>query len=205
MYTMNAREYNNNVMNGAFKKVYPEIARQILARTGVTRGKCIDLGGGPGMLGIWLAKLSDLEVTVYDLMPECVELVEGNSKANNVEGRISAQQGKAEQMDFEDNSADLIVSRGSVFFWEDKEQGLSEVYRVLKPGGWGYIGGGFGNKKILDEVLTLRANDTKWLEQRKKRIGQKSIGKFKNLLAKLHIDGTVEHSDIGTWIIFRKQ
>ena len=39
---------------------------------------------------------------------------------------------------------DLVVSRGSIFFWKDKVQGLREVYRILRPGGAAMIGGGLG-------------------------------------------------------------
>ena len=50
MFTMNARNYNEQTMKGLFRKVYPLIAGQMIARTGIRRGVCIDLGGGPGML-----------------------------------------------------------------------------------------------------------------------------------------------------------
>ena len=58
---MNVRQYNEQTMKGLFRKVYPLIAGQMIARTGIRRGVCIDLGGGPGMLGICLAKASDLQ------------------------------------------------------------------------------------------------------------------------------------------------
>ncbi|NTV46024.1 MAG: class I SAM-dependent methyltransferase, partial [Chlorobiales bacterium] len=135
MYTMNAVEFNDKIMKGHFKKIYPVIAEQIVARTGITSGKCIDLGGGPGMLGISLAKITNLNVTIYDLMPECVELADQNSMDNGVQDKVFALQGKAEEMPFDDNAIDLVVSRGSIFFWDDQEKGLSEVWRVLRPGG----------------------------------------------------------------------
>jgi SAM-dependent methyltransferase len=44
-----------------------------------------------------------------------------------------------------DASVDLVVSRGSVFFWDDPAQGIREAHRVLRPGGWAMIGGGLGS------------------------------------------------------------
>lgn len=201
---MDAQKYNDKIMNGAFKKIYPEIARQIIDRTQITDGLCLDLGGGPGMLGVWLAKLTNLKVIVYDLMSECVGLVEANALLNDVSEKVTARQGRAEQLNFSDNSVDLIASRGSIFFWEDQEKAISEIYRVLKPGGWAYVGGGFGTKELLNEVMDLRANDKDWTERRKKRVGKNSVVKFREILKKLQIDGTVESSDVGNWIIFRK-
>ncbi len=201
---MNAREYNDKVMNGDFKKIYPEIAWQIVNYTNVKDGICVDLGGGPGMLGVWLAKFTNLHVIVYDLMKECVDLVLENSKRHKVAEQVSARQGMAENINLPDASVDLVASRGSVFFWEDQEKGISEVYRILKPGGWAYIGGGFGTKKLLDEIMELKANDIKWLENKKKRTGKKSVKKFEELLEKLDVKGTVENTEVGTWMIFQK-
>jgi SAM-dependent methyltransferase len=62
-------------------------------------------------------------------------------------------------MPFPDNSVDLVVSRGSIFFWNDPVQGLKEVYRVLRPGGKAYIGGGAGSgypAAAVDKLIQQR-------------------------------------------------
>jgi len=204
MYTFNAAEYNEKVMKGHFKKIYPVIARQILERTGITSGRCIDLGGGPGMLAVELAKASALDVTVCDVTFECVALAKENSREHGVHERISAVQGTAEKLPFNDNSIDLVVSRGSIFFWEDQQKGLSEAYRVLRPGGWAYIGGGFGTAELLQEIMAEKADDPKWDAQRKERLAKNPPGHFEAMLLKLGIEGIVERGEAGMWIIFRK-
>ncbi len=40
--------------------IYPVIANQILERTGITRGACLDVGSGPAPLAIALAWISNL-------------------------------------------------------------------------------------------------------------------------------------------------
>ncbi len=203
-YTFNAAEFNEKVMKGQFKKIYPVIARQILERTGITSGHCIDLGGGPGMLAVELAKASALDVTVCDVTLECVALAKENSREHGVDERVSAVQGAAEKLPFDDNSVDLVVSRGSIFFWEDQQQGISEVYRVLRPGGWGYIGGGFGTAELLQEILAEKANDLRWDKERKERLAKNPPGHFEAMLQKLGIEGIVERGEAGLWIIFKK-
>lgn len=204
MYTMDAVEFNEKIMKGDFRKIYPEIARQVVNRTGVITGRCIDLGGGPGMLGISIAKITLLRVTVLDLMPECVELVGQNSHEEGYSHRVDAVQGVAEDLPFADSSIDLVVSRGSIFFWEDQQQGLAEVYRVLRPGGWAFIGGGFGTLELLREIEQLRADDPEWSRKRKERMKKNPPEHYRMLLERLGINGTVEHEEAGTWIIFRK-
>jgi hypothetical protein len=41
----------DRIARGVFAPVYPVIAGQIIARTGVTRGVCLDIGCGGGYLG----------------------------------------------------------------------------------------------------------------------------------------------------------
>ncbi len=203
-YTFNAAEFNEKVMKGHFKKIYPVIARQILERTGITSGRCIDLGGGPGMLAVELAKASTLDVMVCDVTAECVALAKENSQEHGVHERVSAVQGSAEKLPFDDNSVDLVVSRGSIFFWENQQQGISEVYRVLRPGGWGYIGGGFGTAELLQEIMAEKADDPTWDAQRKERLAKNPPGHFEAMLLNLGIDGIVERGEAGMWIIFKK-
>lgn len=39
------------------------------------------------------------------------------------------------ELPFKEGFTDLIISRGSMFFWEDKKQCFREIYHVLKPYG----------------------------------------------------------------------
>jgi len=203
-YTMNAADFNEKIMKGHFRKIYPVVAAQIVERTGVTSGRCIDLGGGPGMLAVCMARITSLQVTVVDLMPECVGLARENSLEAGVADRVDAMQGRAEALPFDDGSIDLVMSRGSIFFWEDQQKGLAEVWRVLRPGGWAWIGGGFGTAELLREIEEKKAGDPEWRRKRKERMQQNPPGHFRAMLERLGIDGVVEHQEAGMWIIFRK-
>ena len=49
--------------------------------------------------------------------------------AKGVGDRFLAVVSVAEHLPFFDDSVDLVVSRGSIFFWEHPARGLQEVYR----------------------------------------------------------------------------
>jgi ubiquinone/menaquinone biosynthesis C-methylase UbiE len=205
MYKMNAREYSEKVMKGYFRKVYPVIAAQILEHTGVKEGICLDLGGGPGMLGISMAEITNLDVVIYDLLPECVEVAKENIAGRNLSQRVTALQGQAESIQFPDNSVDLVISRGSIFFWEDQKKGIAEVHRVLKSGGWAYIGGGFGTPELLAEVIEARKEDPEWDNGRACHRKKSPPELFQKILEELEIPGAILSGPAGTWIIFQKQ
>lgn len=203
-FSMNARQYNERTMKGLFRKIYPVIAQQAIARTGIRDCLCLDLGGGPGMLGICVAEASDLQVTIVDPLADCIELARGNIAERGLNHRVTATPGRAEALPLSDGVVDLVVSRGSIYFWDDQRQGLREIHRVLRPGGWAFVGGGFGTKALRDEILAEKADDPAWNKARSERGRKHPPEYFRALLAELAIDGVVDSGDEGMWIVFRK-
>jgi ubiquinone/menaquinone biosynthesis C-methylase UbiE len=204
MLAMNARQYNERTMKGLFRKIYPVIAEQAIARTGIRSGLCVDLGGGPGMLGICVAQASDLRVVIVDPLLECIELACQNIADHRLADRVTAELGQAEALPFPEGSVDLVVSRGSIYFWESQRQGLREIFRALRPGGWAFVGGGFGTRELRDEILAEKADDGEWNKARKERGNKHPPEHFRAMLAELSIDGVVDSGDEGMWIVFRK-
>jgi SAM-dependent methyltransferase len=136
---------------GAFAPVYPALAQQIVEDYGVTEGVCVDVGGGCGSLAIALARITDLRIYVLDIDPAAVRLCGILVDEAELTGRVIPVEGDAQDLPFRDGFADLIVSRGSIFFWPDQLAGLREAQRVLKPGGIAFIGGGFS--RLLDPAI----------------------------------------------------
>ena len=59
--------------------------------------------------------------------------LEGERQSNK-EG-ICFVEGKCEHLPWDDNSLEIITTLSSFHFWTDKETGLSEINRVLRPNG----------------------------------------------------------------------
>jgi ubiquinone/menaquinone biosynthesis C-methylase UbiE len=58
-----------------------------------------------------------------------------------------------------DSSVNLVFSRGSIFFWSNLETCLKEIQRVLRPGGFALLGGGYGfstPEELLKPILRHR-------------------------------------------------
>ena len=95
----------------------------------------VDLGAGPGLLCIQLGKLlPQAKIIGVDLSTGMLQIARENADEAGV-SNFEARLGRAEEMPVESNSADLVVTQSSLHEWEDPQKGLSEVYRVLKPGG----------------------------------------------------------------------
>lgn len=146
-----------------FAPLYPALARQILEDYGIRSGVCVDLGGGSGQLAIELARASKLTVYVVDIDPIAVRLCNILADEAGLTGRVRGVEGDAQSMPLKTGFADLIVSRGSIFFWPDKAAGLREAHRVLKRGGVAYIGGGFSRCLAPDTLKQLLG----WAEEKR--------------------------------------
>ncbi|NLA76055.1 MAG: class I SAM-dependent methyltransferase, partial [Deltaproteobacteria bacterium] len=144
---INAKEFSS-IAHNIFKPVYPIIAGQIIARTGITSGTCLDIGCGSGYLGAAIAKATQLYVHFLDQSPDMIEIAKQTIQENNIQERSVTITGGVSSIALPDNSINLAVSRGSVFFWEGLPKAFQEIYRVLAPGGCTYIGGGFGTREL---------------------------------------------------------
>jgi len=141
------------------KPVYKPLAEQIVADYDLadkTSGIGIDLGSGPGNLIFELCQLTDLHWVNADINPHFFAHFYAQAEKNNLTHRVSAVFADAQAMPFRDNYADIIVSRGSYHFWDDKELGFSEVMRVLKPGAVAFIGRGFARDMPVEAARSIR-------------------------------------------------
>lgn len=152
---LDARRYDEFTKT-SFAHIYPLIARQILERTGIIQGICLEVGSGPAPLAIALAHLSDLQVVALDHSREMVSLISENVTTSHIENRVIPIIGDVHTLPISDELVDLVVSRGSYHFWNDLSPAFREIYWVLKPGCMAYIGGGYGSLSMKEKMLAER-------------------------------------------------
>lgn len=195
----------------AFAKVYPAIAQHVVDKYGITAGRCLDAGSGPGSLAIALARITDLQVVSLDRVPEMTAIAERNIAEAKLAHRIAGVTADVCHIPFDDGHFDLIVSRGSVFFWEDRPSALRELYRVLKPGGVIYCGGGMGSEEIRSEATEVIITDERFRNMRdfwreRNSMPQKETETaFQEAIAAAGLRGNVLTDGGGIWIEIMKQ
>lgn len=196
----------NRIAKTIFKPIYPVIAKNAVDVTGICEGVCIDAGSGPGSLAIAIGAYPGFNVYALDHSPVSNGIAERNIEEAGLSGRIAVVKGAVEDIPLDSGIADLVVSRGSIFFWEDHVKAFSEIERVLKPGGKTYIGGGFGNAALRDSIVEemIRRNP-EWEEKYKRNKSPEMRQKFIDAVSKLkkckvrYID-----DDTGFWIVLEK-
>lgn len=125
--------------------VYSELADYLVKRFDLEQqsGIGIDIGGGPGNLVFELAaRTRKLYWINADINTWYNRYFSENALAQKLEHRTAFIYADACFLPFRSNYANIIVSRGSYQFWQDLEKGLTEINRVLKPGGAAFVGRG---------------------------------------------------------------
>ena len=107
-----------------------------IIKSGITDGIALEIGPGPGYLGLeWLKKTEGTRLTGLEISPRMIEIAEKNAREYGVEARAKFVQGDAQNMPFEDNFFDGVFTNGSLHEWAEPVKILNEIFRVLKPGG----------------------------------------------------------------------
>lgn len=99
--------------------------------------KVLEIGPGPGWIGIWLAKKNTtLEITGLELSQDMIRVANNNKELEGVADQVMYVNGNAESMKmFSDNSFDAVISNGSLHHWNRPEKVFNEIKRVVKNNG----------------------------------------------------------------------
>lgn len=108
-------------------------AEDVVTLTGVGDGtRFLDVAAGSGALTLAAARRG-AAVTAIDFAPGMVEQLRSNLTAQGLSGSVHEMDGQA--LDFAEDSFDVAASLFGLIFFPDQAKGLSELRRVLRPGG----------------------------------------------------------------------
>lgn len=197
----------NEIATTVFAPIYPVIAQNAIAATHIKNGICLDLGSGSAMLSVAVAQEApQMQVIAFDFSPHASQIAKENIAAARLEERVRCETGDVHALPFEENTFNLIVSRGSMFFWEDLEIAYREIFRVLTPGGATYIGGGFGSALLRDRVIAeMLKRDPTWDCYARKKTGEDGMQRFAEMFRKIGcITHRIINDETGFWIVLSK-
>ena len=110
-----------------------EPAAHLVKFAGIHGGhRVLDVACGTGVVSVTAAR-TGATVTGLDLTPELLAIARENARIAGLD--ISFHEGDAEQLPFEANSFDVVVSQYGHIFAPRPDIAIGELLRVLKPGG----------------------------------------------------------------------
>jgi ubiquinone/menaquinone biosynthesis C-methylase UbiE len=147
-------EIMKKALGQEYRRFVAHIVQQVQPPQGAT---VLEIGPGPGWVGIWLAKeRKDLRLDGLEASPDMCRVATANAQTEGVAERVRYVQGVVENMSgIADHTYDLVISRDSLHHWDDPLKGFQEIIRVLKPDGKVYIS---DNRRDLSFVAKLIVN-----------------------------------------------
>jgi demethylmenaquinone methyltransferase/2-methoxy-6-polyprenyl-1,4-benzoquinol methylase len=94
-----------------------------------------DVATGTGDFAIESMRLKPTKIIGIDISPQMLEVGKQKMKAKGLDKTIEMLLGDSESLKLEDNAVDAITIGFGVRNFEDLKKGLSEVRRILRPGG----------------------------------------------------------------------
>jgi ubiquinone/menaquinone biosynthesis C-methylase UbiE len=107
--------------------------RFVMALGEAGRGSVLDVACGPGILSAAIAKAAR-DVVAFDLTPLMLTKAKQRCAAAGL-GNVSFREGNAGELPFADASFDAVVTRLSVHHFDRPQRVMSEIFRVVRPGG----------------------------------------------------------------------
>lgn len=111
-----------------------------LLRNGIMTGCALEVGSGPGYLGLdWLLQTSDTRLVGLDISPDMIAIAGNHTREFGLVDRAGHLLGSADAMPFANNVFDAVFTSRSLHEWRDPCAVFTELWRVLKPGGRLYV------------------------------------------------------------------
>lgn len=103
--------------------------------SGIPLDQILDIATGTGDLAVALTQTKAKKIVGLDISPGMLALGREKVKNKNLEQTIEMVIGDSEALQFDTHSFDAVTVAFGVRNFENLEIGLSEIFRVLKPGG----------------------------------------------------------------------
>lgn len=125
--------------------IYDEMQRRLrdkgwietkdIINSGITKGCALEIGSGPGYLGLeWLKQTGGTTLKGLDISQDMLSIAERNAKEYGFSKRVEYIHGKGDRIPFKDGSFDAVFTNGSLHEWSHPEETFNEIGRVVKKG-----------------------------------------------------------------------
>lgn len=191
-------------VNHLWEKVYPYLGDQILDYYAKDQGDVLEWGPFSGGISFALQnKKPDLKIKIAVEEPDVSALMQKMLRDSGYGDKIHLDKSGLIPMVYEDQAFDLVVIRGAYFFLDEEGAALREIYRVMKAGGVGFIGGGYGKNTpqvIIDEI----AEESRVLNDRLGRI-RVTVDNLREITSKSGLENHIRIIlDGGLWLLLEK-
>ena len=127
-------DFLNHLLSGGIDIIWMRKAIKLLKNKGIK--KVLDIATGTGDFAIEALKINPDKIVGVDISEGMLAFGKEKIKKMGLEKTIQLQKGDSEKLPFSDNSFDAVIVSFGVRNFENLQKGLTDMFRVTKPGGY---------------------------------------------------------------------
>ena len=190
-------------LNLLWEPIRPFLTRQIEELYGRRNGNILEIGPFSGLIFALAQKKVGRNFSIAAFPQATIRMYRQEARKHGLEDRVRIVESNRSLMGIADDSVDLAIFRGALFFPILFRVDFEAIYRVLRPGGIAFVGGGFG-KHTPAEVISQIGKRSEELNASmgRVRVTVESVReqvRLSNLEEKCEIT-----TDGGLWVVMKK-
>jgi hypothetical protein len=190
-------------LNLLWEPVRPFLARQIEELYGRRDGNILEIGPFSGLIFTLAQKNVGQSFLIAAFPQTAIALYRQEARKRGLEDRVRIIESDSSLIGVLDDSVDLAIFRGALFFPKLFHVDFGAIYRTLRTVGIAFVGGGFG-KHTPDEVISRIGKRSEQLNAAMGRV-RVTVKSVRDQLRSSQLEGKCEIStDGGLWVVMKK-
>ena len=190
-------------LNLLWEPIRPYLARQVEELYGRRDGHIMEIGPFSGLI-FDLARRNVGQTFLIAAFPQTViPLYRQEAQKQELEDRVTITDSNSSLTDIADDSIDLAIFRGALFFPTLFRVDFKAIYRTLRTEGIAFVGGGFGKHTPVEVISRIgKRSEQLNIEMGKVRI---SVDRVRNQVQASNLEGDFEiTTEGGLWVVMKK-
>jgi hypothetical protein len=190
-------------LNLLWEPIRPYLVRQIEELYGRRDGSILEIGPFSGLI-FALAQKRVGQTFLMAVFPQAaIPPYQQEARKHGLENRVRIIESDSSLIGIPDESVDLAIFRGALFFPSLFQVDFGAIYRTLRTAGIGFVGGGFG-KHTPAEIIRQIGKRSEQLNAAMGRV-RITVESVQDQLRSSHLEETCEiTTDGGLWVVMKK-
>jgi SAM-dependent methyltransferase len=190
-------------LNLLWEPIRPFLTRQVEELYGRRNGNILEIGPFSGLIFALAQKKVGQSFSIAAFPQAAIRMYRQEARKHGLEDRVRIVESDSSLMGIADDSGDLAIFRGALFFPILFRVDFEAIYRVLRTGGIAFVGGGFG-KHTPAEVISKIGKRSEELNASMGRV-RVSVESVREQIRLSNLEGKCEiTTDGGLWVVMKK-
>jgi hypothetical protein len=190
-------------LNLLWEPIRPFLVGQIEELYGRRDGEILEIGPFSGLIFALAQKNIGQSFLIAACRQAAIALYRQEARNCGLEDRVRIIQSDSSLIGITDDSVDLAIFRGALFFPNLFQVDFGAIYRTLRTGGIAFVGGGFG-KYTPAEVINQIGKRSEQLNTAVGRV-RVTVESVRDQVRACHLEEKCEiTTDGGLWVVMKK-